>query len=287
MFGYIRADEGELKVKELQAYRGYYCGLCRKLGSYSQMAKNMLTYDCTFLYILLGALKEEKPQVQYRRCAANMFQRRAVVDESAGEYAAAVNVMLAAHKLLDDKADGKKLRGAAFLLVRGDFKKACGKYPELAKAVSLSLKEQFELEARGESSIDIAADSFARLLQSICRYSGACADTSDFEQMGYHLGRWLYLIDAFDDIDDDRESGGYNPFLLNGLDKQSGRERAQYNLLSSLNMMAMAYEKLHFVKHKSILDNIIYGGLAKITRDVLDGKRIENARRHPKNNAQI
>ena len=280
MFGYIRIDETELKVKELRAYQGYYCGLCRELGKYSQISKSMLTYDCTFLYIMLGALTEERPSVEVRRCSGRMLKKRAEVTESAVEYAAAVNVMLAAHKLLDDKADGKKLRGAAFRLIRRDYKKACAKYPALAQEVERSLEEQFALEARRETSIDIAADSFAKLLAAICRNSGVCTGNAEFERVGYHLGRWLYLIDAVDDIDSDKESNGYNPFILNGLDKQSGKERAEYNLYSSLNMMAQAYETLPFVKHKTILDNIIYGGLAHATKAVLSGEGMPKQGRH-------
>lgn len=280
MFGYIRIDEAELKVKELRAYQGYYCGLCRELSKYSHISKSMLTYDCTFLYIMLGALTEEIPSVRVRRCLGRMLKKRAEVTESAAEYAAAVNVMLAAHKLLDDKADGKKLRGAMFVLIRKDYEKACAKYPALAGEVKSSLEEQFALEARGETSIDVAADSFAKLLAAICKNSSVCKGNAEFERVGYHLGRWLYLIDAFDDIDSDKEEGGYNPFLLNGLDKQSGKERAAYNLFSSLNMMAQAYETLPFVKHKSILDNIIYGGLAKTTNAVLSGEGMPKQGRH-------
>ena len=50
MFGYVKPDIRELKVKEYDAYRAIYCGICKSTGrSLGQAARLALTYDAVFL----------------------------------------------------------------------------------------------------------------------------------------------------------------------------------------------------------------------------------------------
>ena len=57
MFGYVTINRGELKVRELETYESYYCGLCRVLKDHYGLAGcTMLNYDMTFLGMLLSSL---------------------------------------------------------------------------------------------------------------------------------------------------------------------------------------------------------------------------------------
>ena len=61
MFGYVLPDQKELKIRELEMYQGYYCGLCLALKKqYHFLGRLSLNYDMTFLALLLTALYEQR-----------------------------------------------------------------------------------------------------------------------------------------------------------------------------------------------------------------------------------
>ena len=91
------------------------------------------------------------------------------------------------------------------------------------------------------------------------------------EQVGYYIGRWVYLIDAFDDIEKDRKSGNYNPFLLNNC----SYEKIKGDILMTAGEAAKAYELLDIRCFKGILENVIYDGLYYETIKVYE-RRIHN-----------
>ena len=54
MFGYVLINKEELKFKEYDVYKSYYCGLCQTLNNRSgRFAQLTLNYDMTFLQLLL------------------------------------------------------------------------------------------------------------------------------------------------------------------------------------------------------------------------------------------
>ena len=63
MFGYVTIHRPELKIKDEQRYRAFYCGLCRSLRDrYGRSGQTTLSYDMTFLAMLLSALYEPETQ---------------------------------------------------------------------------------------------------------------------------------------------------------------------------------------------------------------------------------
>ena len=58
MFGYLQVDKAELKVREWEAYKSVYCGLCRQMGrDYSFLSRLALSYDCTYYAMLLMSVR--------------------------------------------------------------------------------------------------------------------------------------------------------------------------------------------------------------------------------------
>ena len=117
MFGYVTINRGELKVRKLETYESYYCGLCRVLKDrYGLAGCTMLNYDMTFLGMLLSSLYEEKEEPAKRVCrpgfkrpllkkkSKKQLSQTAVVTESLG-YAADMNYMLAYHNHMDNWLD--------------------------------------------------------------------------------------------------------------------------------------------------------------------------------------
>ena len=278
MFGYISIDKPEMKVRDFETFRAYYCGLCRQIRrGYGQLPRLVLSYDCTFLYILGAALEDSIPEYAKKRCPVSPIRKRGFARDHGAEYAAAVNVLLAADNLRDKVKDDKNLGAGAMLLAyQGAYRKAGRKYPRAAASIGEALERLSQMEREKESNLDKVADAFAGMLRDIFAGLGKHKDEEKvLGHLGYNLGRWIYLADAYHDRQRDARKGAYNPFLCRyGKDaaEQSGgemKETAAFSLNSSLHAACAAYDLLEIKKHKEILDNILYSGLYKKTEQIL------------------
>ena len=279
MFGYIVPDKPELKVKELDAFKGYYCGLCKQLKkSYTFFSRLFLNYDCAFLSLILDSVSEEAPQCRREACAFSPFHKKCITWAGTAPYAAAINVMLAKNSIRDHIRDEKKvyLLPAEMMLARG-YRRAKKDYPEAAESIMHALDKLETLEKVGERDIDRVSDVFAVMLSELVT---AGTDTAKiaFKHLGYHVGRWLYLIDAYDDLEKDIKHRAYNPLIyrfdyhkdenLSAFRKRID-EDIRFNLYYSLSEAANAFELIDFKKNRALLENIIYLGLKKRTEQVL------------------
>lgn len=274
MFGYVRPCQPEMKCKDFDLYRAAYCGLCRRLREdYGLLAPLFLSYDFTFLVLLLWGAEEDMTPCM-GRCPANPLRKRPMCpqDNPALELAAAESVILTWWKLRDtvrDERGGKALSARLLSGLLGPaYRKAVRRCPDFDGTVRRCLEELSALEAEGCPSLDRTADAFARLLQ-------AAAPESDprsrvLAQMLYHLGRWIYLIDARDDLAEDREAGRYNPVAARYGGEENDKELS-FTLNASLDMVASAFQLGDFGRRTAILENIIYLGLPLVQRAVFDG----------------
>ena len=280
MFGYVRPPLEALPQQEADRFRRAYCGLCHTLGQrYGPAARMILNYDFTYLAILLSDRTEADPC--RRRCVSSPIRPRAYQPASpALELAADESVILAYWQLRDGVADhglwkGLGYRGGAAAL-RFAYRRAAAARPDFDAQVRRQLAALADLEKARCPSMDAAADTFARLL------AAAAAGVEDvirrrvLEQMLYHLGRWVYLIDAADDLEKDAASGNYNPVALRyGLtdgkwDEESRRAFAR-TLDHSVHMIATAFELWDFGAWRPPLESTVYTGLFAVGRAVLEG----------------
>lgn len=271
---------GILPEEEQERFRSVYCGLCHTLGKrYGFGARFILNYDFTFLAILLseGAAAE----CGCARCVVHPLKKRCYHKCSpALELAADESVILAYWQLRDGVADHGFWKGLGYrffsLLLRRAYRKAAALRPEFDACTRRQLQQLSELERERCPSMDRAADAFAQLL------GGAAAEMDDpihrrvLEQMLYHLGRWIYLVDAADDLKKDCRSGDYNPVALrfgltDGQWTPESRRAFAQSLDHSIHMMATAFELWDFGCWQPILENTIYNGLFAVGNAVLDG----------------
>lgn len=270
MFGYLRPDQNELKVKEYRLYKSAYCGLCRFLGKeYGLLARMTLSYDCTVLAMLSAALKKEQLSVKPGHCTFSPF-KKCLFCECEGDsfrFAGAVSVIMTYYKLKDTIRDSGPIISLIAmiggLLLRLNHKRAAMAFPEIEDAVHDMMVSQ-ELAESEKSSTDAAADPTAKLISFLCMNLGEEKDRVVLKEFGYHTGRWIYLMDAADDFEKDVRKHNFNPFesLLD-----SGIENAMLRCNESLNLTAAklteAYDLLPVEgEFKAILDNIIYRGLS-------------------------
>lgn len=275
MFGYIKVNKPELKLRDWEDFSGYYCGLCRGLKKYSEKSRLLLSYDVTFLYIVLSGLARTEQERLKKRCVMHPTKKRLMIAGDAADYCAAINIMLGVANLADKYSDDKNF--AAMLsaaALKKDCKKAAHKYPESYSAIKQSVDELEVLERENCADIDRAADCFAAMLGQIFRLGGAeigVADTSPLFDLGYNIGRWIYLIDAFDDAKDDAKTGNYNPFNAKFCDDTvTMQQSAKFNINASLAAACSALDRLTFNNNERIIDNIVRSALYVMTKDKLN-----------------
>lgn len=278
MFGYILPDKPEMKIKEFELFRAYYCGICKSMGRNSGFGARMsLNYDAVFLGLFLSSLLEDKNEIKREGCVANPLKKKPIVKNSkAIDYAADINTLLTFYKLLDDIKDEHSVKAmSVYPMFSAARKKACSRYPEADELIRKSMEKQAETEKRLEKSIDAAAEPFGRLLADLFAHGYLKLTTEKDENtlralnwMGYNIGKWIYTLDAFDDIEKDFKEKNYNAFVLSHETekpediKELVRDRVLFILESCLAQVGKTFELLK-LRNTPILENIIYLGMEK------------------------
>ncbi|MDL2273675.1 DUF5685 family protein [Oscillospiraceae bacterium OttesenSCG-928-G22] len=281
MFGYIRPIKGDLSEAEMERFQAVYCGLCHTLGKrYGFFSRFLLSYDLTFLGTVLMGLAEE-PRESSCVCPANPFRKKRVLLAPGLELAADLTILFAEYKLLDTERDEGffKRFGAQFLRLffARAFRKARRIRPDLHETIRRSLAELWEMEERREPSLDRPADAFAGILR-VSAAEAADGDTRRvLEPLFYHIGRFVYLIDAVDDYAEDNKHGTYNPIAARyALDAPAipdeVRDSLSVTLSHSLHDAYLAAELLPEGEYTEIILNILTLGLPAVSRAVFHGE---------------
>lgn len=273
MFGYVRPLRSELKCKDFDLYQATYCGLCRCLRRrYGLLAPMTLNFDFTFLALVLWQ-PEERFTPCRGRCHANPLIKKPMCPESdALDLAADESMVLTWWKLRDSVADDGFWTGlpARVLsrLFRPAYRKAARRRPDFDRTVRACLEELSQLEQEACPSLDRTADTFARLLQAAAPGDGEQGRV--LAQLLYHLGRWIYLADARDDLKDDLKNSRYNP-LAARYGPQGDDQALALTMDQSLELMGAAFRLGDFGCRTPVLENILYLGLPLVQRAVFDG----------------
>ncbi len=273
MFGYVRPLRQEMKCRDFDLYGATYCGLCRCLRRrYGLLAPMFLNFDFTFLALLLWPPEEGFTPCQ-GRCHANPLVKKPMCPDSpALEAAADESMILAWWKLRDSVRDSSFVKGLPArllsILLYPSYRKAARLRTAFNGAVRDRLAELSSLEDQNCPSMDRAADTFAQLLQSAAPKEDS--RNRVLTQLLYHLGRWIYLVDARDDLEEDRRAGRYNPVAARFGPEGSDPELKQ-TLDHSLDWMGAAFQLGEFGCRGPVLENILYLGLPLVQRAVFDG----------------
>ena len=278
MFGYLQIHKDELKVKEYEAYKSVYCGLCKQLGKdYGFMTRLILSYDCTFYAILLMSLKRSCTGFSDGRCKFNPLKKCkfACCKDDAYSKASAVSVISAYYKVVDDIDDSGFFKRTALKIVKPFFKrrqkKAAKLFPEIENIVSEMMKNQKAAEKDELVTIDKAAAPTAKMISALAALEGADdLQKRVLSEFGYQIGRWVYLIDAADDYEKDKKSGNFNPFIKSEIDDNGYINSI---LSQSLARAYDAYNLLDIIDFKPILDNMMLYGFPVKQNAVLNKRQ--------------
>lgn len=261
MFGYVTANKPEMKMREFARYKGFYCGLCRSLKTnHGRRGQITLTYDMTFLVILLSSLYEPKTDERKKRCIIHPGKKQYMLINEISDYAADMNILLTYDHLADDWNDEKKLSGYVGMKVfAGKKKKIEKKYPRQAKIIRDSLAELALLERENCRDIDRVSRPFGKLMSELFVWKED-AFQNILRPFGFYLGKFIYLMDAGMDVEEDRKKGCYNPFS-DEADKDGFDKRYHEILEGTLRMAIAEFEKLPCEQDLAILRNILYEGV--------------------------
>lgn len=261
MFGYVVMNKPEIRFKDFDLYRSFYCGLCRELREkYGISGQITLTYDMTFVVVLLSALYEPPTQKGTTRCVIHPVCRQPVRKNAATEYGADMNVLLTYYKCMDDWEDEKKFAALGYgKILQRKNNRLSSRYPEKAEKIRKLLEKLSQMEKAGETDIDKMSGCFGQIMEEIFAWKKDAWEDS-LRRMGFYLGKFIYILDAYDDVEKDVKNGNYNPFaekyIMKGFDEQ-----VRQLLIMMMAQTCREFEKLPIIKYTDILRNILYSGV--------------------------
>ena len=279
MFGYVTPLKAELKVKDFTRFRSYYCGLCLHIKKNAgNIPRMVLNYDMTFLGVLLDSLSVKDPDFELKRCIVHPKDKKPVVmNNSALQYSAAMNLSLYYHKIKDDIEDDNDIKSKVLEKVLYPYQKKINKsIDNINNIIKNNLKDLREFENnKNFSSIDEICHPFSDIVGNILKlYPNELINDNEelrnyLYSLGYTLGKWIYLIDAFDDLKKDMENKKFNPinFLYNNDNKSYEellpliKERIEFTILNCSYNCKDILEKLPLKRNEEILKNILELGL--------------------------
>jgi hypothetical protein len=257
MFGYVTANHMELKIKDYITYQACYCGLCQRLKkNHGQRARLVLSYDMTFVAILLNALYDVEETKRQIRCPFHPLRKRTVISSEMSDYASDMNVLLAYHNWEDDWKDDRSIKSFfAMRMLKKEYKKIIRAYPRQYQSVQDYMEKLAACEKKNDrSNIDEAANLTGTMFGEIL----VCKEdmwSGTLRKLGFALGKFIYYMDAFDDLQEDKANGSYNPLI------DIPNEVIEEILKMLMAEVSECFEYLPIVDYAEILRNIIYSGV--------------------------
>ena len=263
MFGYIIVNKQELKFREFDCYQSYYCGLCQVLKKSSGVkGQILLNYDMTFLIILLTGLYELQNREKMFVCPLHPGKKKLAYINEASVYASDMNVLLSYYNLVDDWEDDHSLpKYMISQMLKKDYRRIARKYPRQAQAVETYVRHLDMLERKKEDNIDAISGLTGEMLGEIFAWKDDIW-AEELHCLGFYMGKFIYLMDAYEDLEKDVRKNEYNPFMK--LAKQNHRDFETISKLILTSMMsecAKSFERLPILLHADIIRNILYSGV--------------------------
>lgn len=261
MFGYIIINKGDMKFKEFDIYHSYYCGLCDVLKrQYGKVGQLSLSYDMTFLVMLLSSLYEPDTELSQVKCMAHPFEKHTVRKNEFSRYAADMNIMFTYYKCRDDWADDRKLTRLAYgRLLRRAYRSVRADYGVKAKKIDGLMRELSAEEKKENQDIDYMAGLFGDIMGEILAVK-ADEWQESLRTMGVFLGKFIYLMDAYEDVEEDIRRKRYNP-LKRKFEGTDFEEEIKTILTMMMAGCCKEFEKLPIIENAEILRNILYSGI--------------------------
>lgn len=261
MFGYIVVNKDEMKFKEFDVYHSYYCGLCRSLKErFGVKGQLSLSYDMTFILMLLTSLYEPETKENSCNCIAHPFESHKTRRNIFTDYIADMNVLFTYYKCRDDWEDEKKVHRLLYgMLLEGKGKQLQEIYGDKYRKICMLMQDFYDAEKRGCEDIDTMAGLFGKVMAQIvmCREDEW---QENLERLGFYLGKFIYLLDAYEDVEEDIRKGTFNP-LKKKYQEPNFEDECRTILTMMMSECCKEFEKLPILENVEILRNILYSGV--------------------------
>ncbi len=273
MFGYVQANLSDLSEEERARYRAAYCGLCRTLGQrHGTLSRLSLTYDLTFLMLLLSSLYEPEEITGQCRCLIHPCKKHGYVTSDCTEYAADMTIALTYYKCLDDWKDDKNLSRKLYAdVLKKSYEQVKNRWPEQCQSIETCMDELSSIEKDSKGDPDAAANCFGRLMESVFLYRKDHWEKY-LRRLGCGLGRFIYLANAAVDLEQDIKHDRYNPLKSVSVDVETFR----MTLMTIMGDASTAFEALPLIQDVHLLRNILYSGLwIKYNRGMQEKEKVK------------
>lgn len=274
MFGYVRINKMDLTFREFEYYKGYYCGLCKYLkNNHGEISRLGLNYDITFLIVLLTAIYKPKTNIIEETCIVSPFKKKKKIINEITEYAASMNILLAYYKLEDNLLDDKGIKDIlAYNIYKGKFKLANEKYPHKSNVIKEQMSLLNKLEKEESFNIDKVSNTFGELMGEIFSYRNDKYE-EDLRRIGFNIGKYIYILDAYEDLDEDYKKGRYNPYIDYINKKEELKLKVDKLISISLGLLSSSIENLNLELNRGIIENIVYSGVYLRYKNILEKGR--------------
>ena len=140
-----------------------------------------------------------------------------------------------------------------------DYNRILAKYPRQVKAVETYIEELGKAEDAQESNIDKISGLTGTMLGEIFAWREDIW-AEELRYFGFYLGKFVYLMDAYEDIEEDLKQGRYNPFT-ELYKKETFEQDCQQILKMMMAETSKVFEQLPILEDAEILRNILYAGV--------------------------
>lgn len=261
MFGYVIVNKGDMTFREFDVYHSYYCGLCKTLKEkYGMRGQLSLNYDMTFLVMLLTSLYEPVTNYDKSNCIAHPFEKQGISRNEITDFGAEMNLLLTAYKCQDDWEDEKKVTRKLYeMSLKKQMEQVKQKYSDKSEIIDVCFKNIKKLEKENCLNIDKMSGLFGKVMEELFVYRQDEWEET-LRKIGFYLGKFIYILDAYEDIEQDKESHNYNPFAEKWKEPEFENE-CKIVLTSAIAECCRAFEMLPLIDNVKILRNILYSGV--------------------------
>ncbi|SDO13400.1 DUF5685 family protein [Lentzea jiangxiensis] len=261
MFGIIRPCRNRLGTELRSAWLSHLCGMCLSLrDEHGHLSRLVTNYDG----LVISAAVEAQSGVSRRTagpCALRGMKSADVAIGSGARLAASVSLVLASLKIQDHVDDGDGLAGKVPWAGRAMAHRWAAKGLETASDLGFdasvmvdAVRRQPEVEAGtglGSSVLVVTeptetATGFAFAQTALI--AGRPQNTEPLREVGRLFGRVAHLIDAAEDLEEDRASGAWNPLLVTG----TSVEEAHRLCLDAVTGIRLALDEVEFTDSRLV-----------------------------------
>jgi hypothetical protein len=265
MFGYVRYSKPDLTFRDFYKYRAYYCGVCHSIkNNFGQLGRLALNYDIVFMALLLSGTYGGDDKFQLEKCMLNPFKKKKIILNEYIDYCSSINVLFFYFKMLDDYKDNRSVPSLLFSkMLYKSYLKVKDKYPNKERIMREGMERIHFLEKSDKTALDDISQAFGEILGEMFVYNSECQQFGLLREVGYNLGKLVYIFDSIDDLEEDAKRKRFNP-LINFSEYRI--EKKVDDLLEEIEYLIMRLD----IKHsKEIICNIVKQGLRNKSNVIL------------------